>query len=73
MIERFPYVFTGNPLNLSKRYKLGDDPMCGLTTGGMKDCFWECEVTPTDDGPFITNPECLLNCFPKVKANTEQT
>ena len=56
-------------MNLSKRYVLGDDPMCGLTTGGMDDCFWECEVTPTGDGPLITNPECLLNCFPKVSKN----
>ena len=22
---------------------LEDDPMCGVTTGGMKECLWDCE------------------------------
>ena len=42
--------------------------MCGVTTGGSEDCFWECNIEQIGNTniPFITPPECLLNCFPEV-------
>ena len=50
------------------KYKLDNDPMCGITTGGKEDCFWDCEVgsTGVGNGLLLTPPDCLLNCFPKV-------
>ena len=41
--------------------------MCGVTTGGREDCFWDCEIEFSDNGPFITTPECLLDCFSEVQ------
>ena len=42
--------------------------MCGITTGGREDCFWDCEVESTGVGKglLLTPPECLLDCFSKV-------
>ena len=55
---------------LTPRYKLENDPMCGFPTGGREECFWDCEIDhslpfgrPT---PIISNPKCLLDCFPEV-------
>ena len=60
------------------KYKLENDPMCGVPTGGMEECFWDCEVDGPNEispnGPIITAPECLLDCFPEVnksKLNTK--
>ena len=53
-------------LDQPKRYKLEDDPMCGIATGGSDDCFWDCEIEMVNNGPIISTPECLLDCFPKV-------
>ena len=53
----------------SKRYKLEDDPMCGITTGGREDCFWDCEIEMSMNGPIISTPECLSDCFPEVKSS----
>ena len=25
-------------------YKLGNDPMCGVTTGGNDECHWDCKL-----------------------------
>ena len=47
----------------SIRYNLEDDQMCGITTGGREDCFWDCEINDS----FITNPECLTQCFSEVR------
>ena len=54
------------------QYKLESDPMCGKTTGGREECFWNCEVGPSglQEGLFkgflLANPDCLLGCFPEV-------
>ena len=46
--------------------------MCGITTGGKEDCFWNCEIgNNTFLGRLIQNPECLLKCFPEVKIKLE--
>ena len=46
-----------------QNFFLEDDPMCGTTTGGRDECFWNCEIIPTPlPSTFenlITNPECL--------------
>lgn len=49
-----------------RRYRLEDDPMCGVTTGGQEDCHWDCHIVTSDCGILITNPECLLDCYPEV-------
>ena len=49
-----------------ERYKLENDPMCGLTTGGREDCFWDCDIGQTLNGAIISTPECLLDCFAEV-------
>ena len=49
---------------LNPRFKLENDPMCGVTTGGKEDCFWDCEIGYDS---LLTPPECLLKCFSEVK------
>ena len=51
---------------IGPKYKLENDPMCGVPTGGMEECFWDCEVGNSFNGPIFTAPECLLDCFPEV-------
>ena len=49
------------------RPRLENDPMCGLTTGGSSECFWDCEyVSDPNFGSIISNLECLLDCFEEV-------
>ena len=49
------------------RPRLENDPMCGLTTGGNSECFWDCEyVSDPNFGSIISNLECLLDCFEEV-------
>ena len=54
------------------RFNLESDPMCGITTGGREECFWNCEVGSSglEEGLFkgflLTPPDCLLGCFSKV-------
>ena len=49
--------------------RLEDDPMCGVTTGGAEECYWDCNVVRApDEAPLYaagvySNPECLLDCF----------
>jgi len=56
--------FIGNTLFPAPRPRLENDPMCGLTTGGSSECFWDCEyVSDPNFGSIISNLECLLDCF----------
>ena len=49
------------------RPELKDDPMCGLTTGGQEECFWDCQFFPDPYfGTLISHPECLLDCYEEV-------
>jgi len=50
-------------LDSQSQYKLENDPQCGLTTGGMVECTWDCDVSFGVFGQEITNPECLRDCF----------
>ena len=36
---------------------------CGITGGGEEECWWDCNIVPAR-GLVITNPLCLLDCFP---------
>ena len=58
-------MYIGNLIS-GPRYKLQNDPMCGITTGGKEDCFWDCKIGNSVNGPIISTPECLLNCFPEA-------
>ena len=52
---------------LAPTYKLENDPMCGITTGGDRQCFWDCEFwSDPYFGTLISNPECLEDCYPEV-------
>ena len=52
---------------LAPTYKLENDPMCGTTTGGQRQCFWDCEFwSDPYFGTLISNPECLEDCYPEV-------
>ena len=47
--------------------------MCGITTGGKEECFWDCDIIILEEestvvnvfetGQRISNPECLKDCF----------
>ena len=61
---------------LIPRYKLENDPQCGITTGGQDECFWDCETT-TDPRAFgsghsfffnkvLTDYSCLQDCYDQV-------
>ena len=41
--------------------------MCGVTTGGREECFWDCDISDTFNGTIITAPECLIDCFPDTE------
>ena len=51
--------------------------MCGLTTGGQEQCFWDCQLFSSntlsravlnfENGDLISNPECLLDCYQEVR------
>ena len=58
------------------RYKLENDPQCGLTTGGQDECYWDCVVTSNPKffgfGHYVyfdrvlTNYSCLSDCYEEV-------
>ena len=45
--------------------KLENDDMCGITTGGQAECWWDCKIISARqvNGKAFTNPECLRDCF----------
>merc|ERR1712080_300893 len=46
--------------------ELVEHPNCGQTTGGEKECFWDCEIDRTEVGPIVKNLECMRDCFSSV-------
>lgn len=49
-----------------KQPVLENDPLCGLTTGGKPECYFDCELEmdPTRPNyPLITDLECILGCL----------
>ena len=68
------YILLGDLLR--PRYKLENDPKCGLTTGGQDECFWDCDIS-SDPNFFgaghyfyfdrvLTNYSCLSDCYEEV-------
>ena len=64
------FVFTGlllanSLLNPPPRPKLENYDMCGITTGGQDECWWDCIIISAQQvyGQAVTNPECLRDCF----------
>ena len=52
-------------LNPPPKPKLENDDMCGITTGGQDECWWDCMIISERavQGQAITNPECMRDCF----------
>ena len=65
-------IHLGDIFTPKTKFKLENDPMCGITTGGREECFWDCELTQglyhkfKPAGPIIKNPGCLQDCFDEV-------
>ena len=61
-------------LNPPPKPKLENDDMCGITTGGQDECWWDCaiisdpslEIYTLWTAQAIANPECLRDCFSKT-------
>ena len=48
----------------SIRYRLENDQMCGLTTGGKENCEWDCiSRRILNFNKLYTNIECVRDCF----------
>ena len=45
----------------TSKYRLENDDICGITTGGKENCEWDC--IPSSSFSFYKNPECLIDCF----------
>merc|ERR1711892_1387169 len=51
--------------------KLENHPMCGITTNGKEECFFDCFVVPANititgyQYHVVTDPACLQDCFSK--------
>jgi len=47
------------------RQKLEDHPMCGITTGGQAECYFDCQIfsSASTSSQVVTNLECLKDCF----------
>ena len=41
------------------RYRLENDPSCGVTTEGQPECWWKYEV----HGRFLLPPSCISDCY----------
>ena len=55
------------------RPRLESDTMCGVTTGGREECYWDCGLFNDPYlGVLVTNPECLLDCYQPV-SNRDET
>merc|ERR1712037_333946 len=61
-------------LNPPPKPKLENDDMCGITTGGQDECWWDCMIISDRrvDGQAVTNPECLRDCFSDTSGTTRR-
>merc|ERR1712227_529097 len=55
--------------------KLENDAMCGITTGGQDECWWDCMIISESvlAGQAITNPECMKDCFATAASGTRES
>merc|ERR1712223_467022 len=58
-------ILANSLLNPPEKPKLENDAMCGITTGGQDECWWDCMIMSDSalSGQAITNPECMKDCF----------
>lgn len=65
----FLFVAETESLPSSPRFKLEDDQLCGITTGGKENCEWDCISGTYGVGDIqlesylYGNIECLRDCF----------
>ena len=60
------YNATCNP-GAAARPRLESEAMCGVTTGGREECYWDCGLFNDPYlGVLVNNPECLLDCYQPV-------
>ena len=82
-IISFNTIFTGNiqrtSIQIAPRQddSLEDGPMCGVTTGGKEECYWDCNIIttplPSTFEKIITNPQCIEDCFQPNQVNAYET
>ena len=66
------YNATCNP-GAAARPRLESDAMCGVTTGGREECYWDCGLFNDPYlGVLVTNPECLLDCYQPVSTEMKR-
>merc|ERR1712223_1254657 len=60
---------------MGEKPKLENDAMCGITTGGQDECWWDCMIISGSEvsGQAITNPECLRDCFAAVASGRRKS
>ena len=46
------------------RYRLENDPSCGIVTGGREECWWKCDMQTVEETTFLMPPTCMADCFP---------
>lgn len=64
-------LFLANLLNNKPkpRPRLENHHMCGITTGGMEECYYSCELRAAPEyvrEQVVRNPACLLNCGDQI-------
>ena len=74
------FAFTGlllanSLLNPPLKPKLENHDMCGITTGGQDECWWDCAIisAPEVSGQAVTNPECLRDCFSNTMSEDDSS
>ena len=66
------YNATCNP-GAAARPRLESDAMCGVTTGGREECYWDCGLFNDPYlGVLVNNPECLLDCYQPVSTEMKR-
>ena len=59
-----------------KKRKLENHPMCGVTTGGKEECYFDCKdvIFYKPVKHVINDVECLRDCFPasRIKKRKDQ-
>merc|ERR1712223_2096606 len=60
---------------MGEKPKLENDAMCGITTGGQDEGWWDCMIISGSEvsGQAITNPECLRDCFAAVASGRRKS
>ena len=72
LLEYLTCTVTCNPA-AAARPRLESDAMCGMTTGGGEECYWDCGLfNDPYFGVLVSNPECLLDCYQPVSTEMKR-